>query len=125
VATVKGSPVRTLIVDDSDDMRSLVRLLVDLTEGANVVAEAVDGAGAIARWRELRPDVIVLDQRLPDRSGLDVAEAILGEDPSANILIFSAFLDDRALARAEALGVRECVPKDQVRRLPELIVGTG
>jgi DNA-binding NarL/FixJ family response regulator len=117
--------VSTLIVDDNEDMRRLVRLLVDLTLGAEVVAEASDAGEAMDLWREHRPDVVVLDYRLPDQNGLDVAEQILAEDPDAAILVFSAFLDDGALERAERMGVRECVPEDQVRRLPELVVTHG
>jgi DNA-binding NarL/FixJ family response regulator len=118
---VEGN-VSTLLVDDNEDMRSLVRLLVDLTDGAEVVAEAADASEALELWRRHRPDVVVLDYRLPDQNGLDVAEQILTEDPDAAIFLFSAFLDDRALDRAERLGVRECVPKDQVRRIPELVL---
>lgn len=114
--------VETLVVDDNEDMRRLVCLLVDLTEGAEVVAQASDGTEALAQWRTHRPDVIVLDYRLPDQNGLDVAEQILTEDPDAAIVLFSAFLDDDALDRAERLGVRECVAKDEVRRLPELVL---
>jgi two-component system invasion response regulator UvrY len=122
---VEEHSVSTLLVDDNEDMRSLVRLLVDLTDGADVVAEATDAAQALTLWREHRPSVVVLDYRLPDQNGLDVAEQILAEDPEAAILIFSAFLDDRALDRAERLGVRECVAKDQVRRIPELVLQYG
>jgi DNA-binding NarL/FixJ family response regulator len=117
--------VDALVVDDNEDMRRLVRLLVDLTAGTEVVAEATDGAEAIERWRAHRPDVVVLDYRLPDRNGLDVAEQILGEDPGAAIVLFSAFLDDSTLARADRLGVRECVSKDDVKRLPELVLRHG
>jgi DNA-binding NarL/FixJ family response regulator len=117
--------VEALVVDDNEDMRRLVCLLVDMEEGTEVVAQATDGAEAIEQWRAHQPDVVVLDYRLPDRNGLDVAEEILHEDPQATIVLFSAFLDDRALARAERLGVRECVSKDEVRRLPELVRRLG
>jgi CheY-like chemotaxis protein len=122
---MEAGPVGAMVVDDNEDMRRLVCLLVELTEGAEVVAEARDGGEALQQWREHRPDVIVLDYRLPDRNGLDVAEEILAESPETPILLFSAFLDDRALARADELGIRACVPKDQVRRLPELVLEHG
>ena len=117
--------VSTMLVDDNEDMRSLVRLLVDFTDGVELVAEATDAAEALVLWRAHRPHVVVLDYRLPDQNGLEVAEQILAEEPETVILVFSAFLDDRALERAERIGVRECVPKDQVRRLPELVLQHG
>lgn len=110
----------TLIVDDNDDMRSLVRLLVGLTDGLEVVAEAADAAEALAMFEAHHPDVVVLDHRLPDLPGIDVAEQMLEQDPGVSVLLFSAFLDDRAVARAEELGV-QCVAKDQVQSIPGLI----
>ncbi|HYD09614.1 MAG TPA: hypothetical protein VEA78_05875, partial [Acidimicrobiales bacterium] len=59
--------------------------------------------------------------QLPSATGLDVAEVILREDPTTPIVLFSAYLDDAAVARAERLGVRACLGKDQVVRIPELL----
>lgn len=114
-----------MVVEDNEDIRRLVCLLVDLTEGAEIVAEARDAGEAMAQWRAHHPDVVVLDYRLPDRNGLEVAEQILAESPDTPILLFSAFLDDTALARAEALGIRECLSKDEVRRVPGLLLQYG
>lgn len=122
---MEAEPVGAMVVDDNEDIRRLVCLLVDLTDGAEIVAEARDAGEAIKQWHDHHPDVIVLDYRLPDRNGLEVAEQILAEAPDTPIVLFSAFLDDAALARADALGIRECVSKDQVRRLPELVLKYG
>jgi CheY-like chemotaxis protein len=119
------STVGAMVVDDNEDIRRLVCLLVDLTEGAEIVAEARDASEAMEQWRQHHPDVIVLDYRLPDRNGLDVAEQILAEAPDTPIVLFSAFLDDVALARAEELGIRECLSKDEVRRVPGLVLQYG
>ena len=110
-----------LIVDDNEDMRSLVRLMVELDPDLEVAAEAADACEAIHAWRTHRPDAVVLDQQLPSASGLDVAEVMLREDPTTPIVLFSAYLDDAAIARAEALGVLACVSKDQVALLPGLL----
>ena len=114
-------PVGALIVDDNEDMRSLVRLMVELDPDLEVAAEAADACEALQAWRTHRPDSVVLDQQLPSASGLDVAEVMLREDPTTPIVLFSAYLDDAAIARAEALGVLACVSKDQVARLPGLL----
>lgn len=111
-----------LIVDDNDDMRSLVRLLIDLDPRLEVVGEADDGESALEAWRRLRPDSVVLDQHLPSGNGLDIAEIILLEEPGTAIVLFSAYLDDEALARAERLGVRACLSKDQASQIPALLV---
>jgi DNA-binding NarL/FixJ family response regulator len=117
--------IRVLIVDDNEDMRALVRLLFDLEQAIDVVGESVSSVAGVADWRDLRPDVVVLDYRLDDGSGLDVAREILREDPTAVIVLFSAFLTDQNIAEAERLGVRACVSKDELRRLTDLVVAFG
>lgn len=114
-----GRTNRALIVDDDDDMRFLLRVLIEAAnEGLIVAAEARNATEAVERWRELQPDVIVLDNRMPGRSGLEVAAEILAEDPDQSIILFSAFLDDDTTTRADALGVRACLSKDHYDELP-------
>jgi len=113
--------VGSLIVDDNEDMRALVRILLDLTPDIAVVAEAADGCQAVAAWREHEPDSIVLDQDMPGATGLEVAEYILHQDPTMPIVLFSAYLDDATVTAAEHLGIRACVDKDQLIRIPELL----
>jgi DNA-binding NarL/FixJ family response regulator len=125
VVEVTDGSVQVLVADDTDDIRQLVCLLLEVTDGAEVVAEASDAAEALAAWEAHRPDVLILDNHLPDGIGLDVAEQILTSDPTAAIVLFSAYLDGPALARAGRLGVRACVSKEQVRRLPELVLLHG
>jgi len=67
------------------------------------------------------PDVIILDNRMPNRSGLEVAEDILTERPEQRIVLFSAFLDDQVRGQARELGIAACLTKEDVAQLPELI----
>ena len=112
---------RALIVDDDTDMRFLVRMTIEVANhGLAVAGEAASGAEAIASVEQDRPEVIVLDNRMPGMTGLEVARRILGEHPEQSIILFSAYLDAQTLAEAEALGV-PCMDKTDVDRLPEAL----
>lgn len=113
---------RTLIVDDEEDMRFLIRATIEAAnEGLAVAGEAGSGEEAIARWREYQPEIIVLDQRMPGMSGLEVAEAILREHPAQSIILFSAYLDEETRSEAARLGVRACLAKSDYTRLPSAL----
>jgi DNA-binding NarL/FixJ family response regulator len=113
---------RTFIVDDEDDMRLLLRATIEMAnQGLVVSGEASDGQTAVAMWREIRPDVMILDHRMPGLTGLEAAETILAEDPQQKIVLFTAYLNDDAQRRAEAIGVRACLSKDDLFRLPEVL----
>ena len=114
--------MRVLIVDDEEDMRALMRATIDVAnEGLLVTGEAVDGEEAVAKWRRDRPEIVVLDQRMPGASGLEVAERILAEHPEQAIILFSAYLDPDILDRAARLGIRACMSKREISRVPEAL----
>ena len=111
-----------LVVDDESDMRLLVEAVIErANEGLAVVGSATNGAEAIERWREVSPDVILLDHQMPDMTGLEAAATILAERPDQRIILFSAFLDDNTRAKATELGIAACVPKTELPRLPEAL----
>ena len=89
-------------------------------EGIDVV-EATDADEVLTRWRDLHPDVIVLDQRMPPTTGLELAEVILGEDSGQVIFLFTAFADAGIRSRADQLGIAACITKDQVFEIPGLV----
>jgi CheY-like chemotaxis protein len=120
------APTTILVVDDEVDMRMLVRVVIDLANhGLTIVGEASDGAEAVTAWRELdgppEPDVVILDNRMPNLSGLEAAEQILAERPDQLIVLYSAFLDDEVRAAAEAVGIARCVSKEDLSTLPTII----
>jgi CheY-like chemotaxis protein len=116
------SEMRVLIVDDEEDMRALVRATIEVAnEGLSVAGEAADGETAVATWRKERPQVVVLDQRMPGVSGLETAGRILEEHPGQAIVLFSSYLDPDVLAAARRLGIRVCLSKDNIRQLPEVL----
>jgi CheY-like chemotaxis protein len=111
---------RVIIADDSDDMRALVRLVL-LAASYTVVCEAPDGDVAVRCWETHRsPELfaVVLDQRMPGLTGLEVAERILRDDPTQRVILFSAGLTDNIREQAEAIGVTACLTKDEVMQLP-------
>ena len=113
---------RTLIVDDEEDMRILLRATIEAAnQGLSVAGEASGGEEGLAQWREHRPDIILLDQRMPDLTGLEVAERILAEAPDQTIVLFTAYLDDATRATAMSLGVRECLSKSDFAKVPEVL----
>ncbi len=112
------SKLRVLIVDDEDDMRALLREMIQIAnEGLSVAGEAVDGDEALRRWREDRPDVVLLDQRMPGMSGLETAERMLQESPNQAVVLFTAYLDPEIQRAAETVGVRACVSKVDARKV--------
>jgi DNA-binding NarL/FixJ family response regulator len=111
--------VRAVVVDDSDDMRSIISEFVNRADvGVEVVATFGVASHALAWCRIDPPDVVVLDLHLPGVAGLEVVEAVLAQDPTQPIVLFSAFLHPAVRAEAERLGVRACVEKQDLRTLP-------
>ncbi|HVF18636.1 MAG TPA: response regulator transcription factor [Mycobacteriales bacterium] len=111
-----------LIVDDEADVRFLLRQVIELdNHDITVAGEAASGEEALAQWEEAKPAVIVLDNRMPGVSGLDVAEQILREHPEQSIILFSAQLDVETLHRANELGIRACLGKNDYFQIPEAI----
>lgn len=113
---------RALIVDDEEDMRFLVRAVIEAANhGLAVAGEAADGPEALERWRAEQPEVVVLDQRMPGMTGLEVAAEILRERPDQAIILFSAYLDPDVAAQAADLGVGLCLAKSDYGRIPEAL----
>lgn len=119
-------PTTVLIVDDDVDIRLLVRAILESAElDVEVVGEADDGVHALEVYGTLDhpevPDVIILDNRMPGRDGMDVATEILAQEPEQHIVLFSAYVTPELEARARELGVRACVGKGDFSLLPGLV----
>ena len=110
--------VRVLLVDDSDDVRNLLRTSMELDGDYEVVDEACDGAEAIALATKHQPDLVVLDAMMPVLSGIDALPAIQRGSPASKVVVYSAFTDDPALERIYEAGahavVNKAAPIDQL-----------
>jgi DNA-binding NarL/FixJ family response regulator len=99
-----------LIVDDAPEMRLLLTMALNL-QGHEVVGQAEDGDSAIAAAGKLRPDVVVLDARMPKMSGLAAMARIRQVAPAAKVILFSADPADRVEDEALAAGADAYVDK--------------
>ncbi|MGV9910407.1 response regulator [Streptomyces tendae] len=100
-------PVRVVIVDDEQLVRMALRLVIDGEPDLTVVAEAADGDAALAAVAEQRPDVVLMDVRMPGRDGLDTTRELLTRPDPPRVLMLTTFdSDDLVLGalRAGALG---------------------
>jgi DNA-binding NarL/FixJ family response regulator len=101
------APARLLIVDDHDLMREATRLMLEGEPDIEVVGEAVNGRHALERCRQLRPDLVLMDVRMPEMDGLTATRAIKEELPATSILLLTVYESDdyrREGARAGATG---------------------
>ena len=106
-----------LVVDDNSDIRSLVRILVAGVDGLEVVGEAGSGNEALRVWADTHPDVIVMDQSMPELTGMEVAKIILDERPEQVIVMFTANAENQELGSALSSGVRAVLSKERVKSL--------
>lgn len=85
---------RVLIVDDHPVFRDALKMLIDRQHDMEVIGDAVSGENAISMTRELLPDVILMDVKMPMMDGTEATRRILAEMPSMKILAFSIYADD-------------------------------
>jgi Response regulator containing a CheY-like receiver domain and an HTH DNA-binding domain len=99
-----ASKIRILIADDHFVVRSGLASLIHAEPDLAVVAQAADGAEAVVLFLQHRPDVALLDLRMPVKSGAEAIEAIRREVPAARVLVLTAFNGDEDIHRALQAG---------------------
>lgn len=104
------SSVRILIADDAAFMRTVLRDTLK-KEGYEIAGEAVDGEQALARFRELRPDLMTLDITMPKMDGLAVLKHVRAEDPRARVVMCSALGQESVVKDALLSGARDYLIK--------------
>lgn len=111
--------IRVLLVDDQELVRYGFRLMLDSTPGMVVVGEAGDGAGAIGAAERLKPDVVLMDIRMPGLSGIEATKHITGSLPDTRVLVLTTYdLDEYAFgalgAGAAGFLLKDTRPADLV-----------
>ena len=101
-----SEPIRILVVDDHNIVRQGVVALLNTVAGLQVVAEASDGEEAIEAHRRHKPDVTLMDLRLPKLSGADAIARIRQESPTARFIVLTTFDGDEDIYRALQAGAK-------------------
>lgn len=104
--------IKVMLVDDQNLVRKGVRSLLELSEEIEVIAEASDGAEAIRSIPEINPDVVLLDMRMPGKSGLDVLRELAATDQLPPTIILTTFDDDELVLAGIQAGARGYLLKD-------------
>jgi two-component system response regulator DevR len=97
MASVNQPPLRVMLVDDHEVVRGGVRAMLQATDDIIVTAEAASVQEAIDEAGRSRPDVIVMDVRLTDGSGIEATRQIRADRPATRVLMLTSFADDEAL----------------------------
>ena len=112
---------RILIADDSPPLRRGLRTLVGLNADWQVCGEAVDGADAVEKARQLAPDIILMDFSMPQMDGVQAARKIAESGTDIPILLFTLNLSPQIMELARNAGLRGAVSKSEISKLPYAI----
>jgi DNA-binding NarL/FixJ family response regulator len=106
------SAIRVLIADDQRVVRDGLTMLIGLIDGVEVVGTAGDGIEAVERAGSERPDVVVMDLRMPGMEGAEATHRIRATLPSTQVLVLTTYADDQSLFPALQAGARGYLTKD-------------
>ena len=99
-----------MVVDDSPFASKQIKDIVE-DNGYEVIGYAKDGEEAIELYKELKPDIVILDIIMPGLNGLETAEILKKQDPAVKILMLSSLCDAGTMEEAKSIGVKHLIPK--------------
>ncbi len=120
-----AAPIRVVLVEDSEAFRGTIAFLLGRVDGVDVVGEVAEGATAASACADARADVAVVDYRLPDVSGPDVAAELRESCPGVAVVFLSAFSGPNEREAARIAGVRLVRKDEGVDALVEAIREAG
>src|SRR5512136_424033 len=109
------NPIRILVADDHLIIRQGLRLILETQDGFELVGEAADGAEALRLCAELKPDVVLMDLRMPGMDGLTAIEHLRVEQPGIAVVILTTFNEDDLMMRGLRAGAKGYLLKDTDR----------
>lgn len=123
-----GGPVHVLLVDDQSLLRMGFRMVLEAEDDIEVVGEAADGASALSMVRAMKPDVVLMDVRMPGMDGIEATAKVVAEHPASRVLILTTFdLDEYTFAglRAGASGflLKDTRPADLAAAIRTVAAG--
>ena len=123
--------MRVVLADDQEMVRAGLRMLIDFQPDLEVVGEAADGAGGGATWSPaLRPDVVLMDVRMPRCDGIEAARRVLAALPDVAVVVLTTFDEDASLAEALRAGVsgfllKTAPPEQLLHAIRTVAAGNG
>ena len=117
-----GTPRTILIADDSDQVRRVIRESIERKTRFSVCGEAVHGTDAVSKAKELAPDLVILDVRMPQLNGIEVASILRKSVPKTRIVLISGYEEPAAKQLISALHVDAVLSKsDGIAKLIERV----
>lgn len=115
------TPVRVLVADDQNLFRSGLAMLLQEDPRVEIVGQATDGRDALAKTASLKPDVVLMDLKMPNMDGVEATQRIVADHPGTKVVILSTFDTDSNVIKALKAGACGYVLKDA---LPDAIVSS-
>lgn len=116
MSVLQSESIRILSVDDHQLLREGIAAVLESQEDMTLVAQASNGREAVESFRRLRPDVTLMDLRMPDMSGIEAIRAIRAEFPDARIIVLTTYAGDAQAAAALKAGAVGYLLKNLVRK---------